>query len=67
MFLRTGTVDWKNGHVSGAVYHLDSEISRVACAAYSLTAYTNPLHADVFPGINKMEAEIVRANLLKHS
>ncbi|KAH9643232.1 hypothetical protein HF086_012894 [Spodoptera exigua] len=48
------------GSVSGAVYHVSKEISKVACEAYSLTAYTNPLHADVFPGINKMEAEVVR-------
>lgn len=46
--------------ISGAVYHVSEEISQVACEAYSLTAYTNPLHADVFPGVNKMEAEIVR-------
>ncbi|RVE53200.1 hypothetical protein evm_002033 [Chilo suppressalis] len=55
-----GSYDWKNGSVSGAVYHLSEEISRVASDAYALTAYTNPLHSDVFPGINKMESEIVR-------
>ncbi|KAF9798653.1 hypothetical protein SFRURICE_006983, partial [Spodoptera frugiperda] len=55
-----GSYDWQGGSVSGAVYHVSKEISQVACDAYSLTAYTNPLHADVFPGINKMEAEIVR-------
>ncbi|GBP60810.1 Sphingosine-1-phosphate lyase [Eumeta japonica] len=55
-----GNYDWKNGRVSGAVYHISQEINKVACDAYALTAYTNPLHADVFPGINKMEAEIVR-------
>ncbi|XP_063893353.1 sphingosine-1-phosphate lyase [Helicoverpa armigera] len=55
-----GAYDWQNGSVSGAVYHVSQEISKVACDAYSLTAYTNPLHADVFPGINKMEAEVVR-------
>ncbi|KAL0833011.1 hypothetical protein ABMA28_001131 [Loxostege sticticalis] len=55
-----GAYDWKHGSVSGAVYHTNEEIAKVACDAYALTAYTNPLHADVFPGINKMEAEIVR-------
>ncbi|XP_034830192.1 sphingosine-1-phosphate lyase [Maniola hyperantus] len=55
-----GAYDWKGGNVSGAVYHVNEDISNVACEAYALTAYTNPLHADVFPGINKMEAEIVR-------
>ncbi|XP_039749975.1 sphingosine-1-phosphate lyase [Pararge aegeria] len=58
-----GSYDWKGGNVSGAVYHVNEDISRVACEAYALTAYTNPLHADVFPGINKMEAEIVRMSV----
>ncbi|KOB67451.1 putative glutamate decarboxylase/sphingosine phosphate lyase [Operophtera brumata] len=58
--LNLGVYDWKSGMISGAVYHVSEEISKVACDAYSLTAYTNPLHADVFPGVNKMEAEIVR-------
>ncbi|XP_050343345.1 sphingosine-1-phosphate lyase [Nymphalis io] len=61
--LTLGSYDWKSGNVSGAVYHVNEDISEVACAAYSLTAYTNPLHADVFPGINKMEAEIVRMTI----
>ncbi|XP_073943316.1 sphingosine-1-phosphate lyase [Choristoneura fumiferana] len=63
--LSLGTYDWKSGSLSGAVYHVSEEIAAVACAAYSQTAYTNPLHADVFPGVNKMEAEVVRmaANL----
>ena len=28
--------------------------------AYSKTAYANPLNPDAFPGIRKMEAEVVR-------
>ncbi|XP_041970535.1 sphingosine-1-phosphate lyase [Aricia agestis] len=58
--INLGSYDWRGGNVSGAVYHLDQDIVDVACAAYAATAYTNPLHADVFPGVNKMEAEIVR-------
>ncbi|XP_013184662.2 sphingosine-1-phosphate lyase [Amyelois transitella] len=58
--LHLGAYDWKSGNVSGAIYHLNDEIVKVACEAYSQTAYTNPLHADVFPGINKMESEVVR-------
>lgn len=27
---------------------------------YSIASYTNPLHPDVFPGICKMEAEVVK-------
>lgn len=33
---------------------------RLVSRVYDRTAYTNPLHPDVFPGVNKMEAEIVR-------
>lgn len=29
-------------------------------SVYGLTAYTNPLNPDAFPGIRKMEAEVVR-------
>ncbi|KAJ0178645.1 hypothetical protein K1T71_005420 [Dendrolimus kikuchii] len=58
-----GAYDWKSGTVSGAVYHVSQEISRVACDAYALAAYTNPLHSDIFPGVNKMEAEIVRMTI----
>ncbi|CAH0725378.1 unnamed protein product, partial [Brenthis ino] len=60
LHLALGSYDWKAGNVSGAVYHVSEDIGKVACDAYALSAYTNPLHADVFPGINKMEAEIVR-------
>jgi sphinganine-1-phosphate aldolase len=27
---------------------------------YEMMAWTNPLHPDAFPGLRKMEAEIVR-------
>lgn len=27
---------------------------------YAIASYTNPLHPDVFPGVCKMEAEVVR-------
>lgn len=27
---------------------------------YGIASYTNPLHPDVFPGVCKMEAEVVR-------
>lgn len=27
---------------------------------YKIASYTNPLHPDVFPGVCKMEAEVIR-------
>ena len=33
---------------------------KLTSAVYSLAACTNPLHPDAFPGLRKMEAEVVR-------
>ena len=38
----------------------DTARVQVMTDVYSMTAYTNPLNPDAFPGIRKMEAEIVR-------
>lgn len=60
-----GHYDWRSGKVSGAVYCLDEELQKVTTEVYGLASYTNPLHSDLFPGVNKMEAEVVKmtANL----
>ncbi|TFK67377.1 PLP-dependent transferase [Pluteus cervinus] len=54
-----GHVNWRNGKLSGAVYHGGEELERVIVAAYQRYCVSNPLHPDVFPAIRKMEAEIV--------
>lgn len=59
-YLHIGDYKWKEGRVSGAVYNYDSKLCDLVAAVYGKTSYTNPLHSDVFPGINKMEAEVVR-------
>lgn len=59
-YLALGEYKWKEGRVSGAVYNFDKEICKLVSTVYEKTAYTNPLHSDIFPGINKMEAEVVR-------
>lgn len=59
-YLALGEYKWKEGRVSGAVYNFDKEICELVSTVYGKTAYTNPLHSDIFPGINKMEAEVVR-------
>ena len=65
----TGDYDWKNGFVSGAVYYYSEELVELLTKVYGMASYTNPLHVDIFPGICKMEAEIVRicANLFHGS
>lgn len=59
IFLTKGDCDWKAGGLSGCVYNVDPAVTTLVTEVYGLSAWTNPLHPDVFPGIRKMEAEIV--------
>jgi sphinganine-1-phosphate aldolase len=60
---------WKDGKVSGTVYHGGSDISQLIVKSYEMYLLTNPLHVDVFPSVRKMEAEVVSmtANLFRGS
>lgn len=51
--------DWKNGRVSGAVYHGGKDLLKLQLNAYDKYSVANQLHPDVFPGVRKMEAEVV--------
>ena len=53
-------VNWCEGKVSGTVYCGNPLLTSIAAEVYHKFAWTNPLHADVFPGLRKMEAEVVR-------
>ncbi len=50
---------WRDGFVSGAVYHGDASYIDFLNRVYALNSQSNPLHADVFPSTTKFEAEIV--------
>ncbi|KAF2089803.1 sphingosine-1-phosphate lyase-like protein [Saccharata proteae CBS 121410] len=50
---------WEDGRVSGAVYHGGDEVGRLWTDAFGKFTVSNPIHPDVFPGVRKMEAEIV--------
>ncbi|KAK5958341.1 Dihydrosphingosine phosphate lyase [Knufia fluminis] len=50
---------WEEGKVSGAVYHGGDELLNIQAEAMKLFSVSNPIHADVFPAVRKMEAEIV--------
>ena len=50
---------WKDGFVSGAVYHGGQEHIEFLNQVYALNSQSNPLHADVWPSATKFEAEIV--------
>lgn len=50
---------WEDGFVSGAVYHGGDELIKLQIEAFGKFTVANPIHPDVFPGVRKMEAEIV--------
>lgn len=57
---------WKQGLVSGGIYHGDRKHIDLLNRVYALQSQSNPLHADIFPGTVQFEAEIIAmtANLL---
>lgn len=50
---------WKEGRVSGAVYHGADEHIDFVNRVYALHSQSNPLHADLWPSATKFEAEVV--------
>lgn len=50
---------WEDGYVSGAVYHGEDYLLKLQTEAFGKFTVANPIHPDVFPGVRKMEAEIV--------
>lgn len=54
---------WEDGRVSGAVYHGGHELSDLQAEAFKKFGVSNPIHPDVFPGVRKMEAEVVAMTL----
>lgn len=54
---------WEEGKVSGAVYHGGGDLIRLQSEAFEKYCVANQLHPDVFPGVRKMEAEVVSMTL----
>ncbi len=50
---------WEDGFVSGAVYHGGESLIKLQTEAFGMFTVANPIHPDVFPGVRKMEAEVV--------
>ncbi|UCH22524.1 MAG: aminotransferase class V-fold PLP-dependent enzyme [Deltaproteobacteria bacterium] len=57
---------WKDGFVSGAIYHGDSTHIDFLNRVYAINSQSNPLHSDVWPSTSKFEAEVIAmtANML---
>ncbi|XP_055836776.1 sphingosine-1-phosphate lyase [Episyrphus balteatus] len=58
--IEKGNYGWQHGRVSGTVYGYDPDVVDLITTVYGKASYTNPLHLDIFPGICKMEAEVVK-------
>lgn len=50
---------WKDGFVSGGVYHGDEAHINFLNRVYAIHSQSNPLHSDLWPSATKFEAEIV--------
>ena len=50
---------WRDGYVSGGIYHGAQEHIDFLNKVYALNSQSNPLHADIFPSNSKYESEIV--------
>ncbi|QLQ80975.1 hypothetical protein HG537_0E03300 [Torulaspora globosa] len=55
--------NWKDGKVSGAVYHGGEDIIHLQSLAFEKFCVANQLHPDVFPAVRKMESEVVSMTL----
>jgi sphinganine-1-phosphate aldolase len=58
---RSKDMQWttRSSTMSGAVYMADESHFNLLCSIYSTFAHSNPLHADAFPSVARMEAEVV--------
>ncbi|CAG8442483.1 13679_t:CDS:2 [Ambispora gerdemannii] len=54
-----GDIKWEDGRVSGTIYHGGQDLSRILSETYAMFSTSNPLHPNIFPGVRKMDAEIV--------
>ena len=50
---------WEEGRVSGAVYHGGHDLIELQSKAFEKYCVANQLHPDVFPGVRKIESEVV--------
>lgn len=59
-YLKMSGNEWKSGALSGCVYGANDQLTQLTTKVYEKFAWSNPMHADVFPDVRKMEAEVVR-------
>jgi sphinganine-1-phosphate aldolase len=56
---RTDNAHWEAGRVSGTVYPCSPAHTDLMNAAYAAYSWSNPLHTDVWPSLNRFEAQVI--------
>ena len=59
-YLNMVVLPYKKGAISGCIFDASDKITELTTQVYEKYCWSNPLHADVFPDVRKMEAEVVR-------
>ena len=59
-YLNMVVLPYKEGAISGCIFDASDKITELTTRVYERYCWSNPLHADVFPDVRKMEAEVVR-------
>ncbi|CAB3999026.1 sphingosine-1-phosphate lyase 1-like [Paramuricea clavata] len=57
-YQKLGKISWEMG--SGVVYHGGKDLTEIQTQVFSKFLWSNPLHPEVFPGVRKMEAEVIQ-------
>eukprot|EP00666_Eupelagonemidae_sp_cell4sb_P001835 gene1835-11403_t len=58
--LELDTKYWRDGKITGAIYHGDQEHMEMVGKVYGMFAYCNPLHSGIHPSTRQMDAEVVQ-------
>jgi sphinganine-1-phosphate aldolase len=59
-YVKMVVLPYEKGALSGCVYGASDTITELSSKVFGKYCWSNPMHADVFPDIRKMEAEVVR-------
>ena len=60
---QVGNFDCKQGGASGTVYSNNPGLHKLWTEVFPIFSRSNPLHPDIFPGLRKLEQDVVRMSI----
>ncbi len=60
---QVGNFNCKQGSASGTVYSNNPDLHKLWIDVFPIFSRSNPLHPDLFPGLRKMEQDVVRMSI----